>query len=305
MTYSYPNFIPIATTANTTKNKNNLSQNYRLYKFVDGRDPRYQELLSHPQPVKDNQHCFGSASGPQRATTTTFVLYIPGHEGSYTQARSLGAHGTSWTHAQHDVRPGQRALRKGHYWRGGSGDGSNDNVGIPLSQFVYEVYAVDFAEQGGALHGNYLKAQSDYVVHVLQYLQEACQVVSSEIQVVAHSMGGYVAKLALAQLSSRAASGGGIVVAQNVITLATPHNNPLYAFDETIHEVHHQEISNNIPSKNSSTSRRHENENDTDNNNVLWISISGGLRDEMIAPEACEIPTTPTDNSNSLSVSPI
>lgn len=65
----------------------------------------------------------------------------------------------------------------------------------------------------------------------------------------------------------------------NMITLATPHAHPLYAFDASISRVHQQlQVSN---SKN------------------LMVSISGGLRDEMIDPAACEI----QDSGSSLSVS--
>jgi hypothetical protein len=39
-----------------------------------------------------------------------------------------------------------------------------------LDQFVYEVYAVDFAEQGGAWHGRFLEVQSDFVARVTEQL---------------------------------------------------------------------------------------------------------------------------------------
>lgn len=54
----------------------------------------------------------------------------------------------------------------------------------------------------------------------------------------------------------------------NIITLATPHSNPLYGFDESIYELHQKLLT--------------EQHDDT-----LIVSISGGLRDEMIAPSAC------------------
>ena len=75
-------------------------------------------------------------------------------------------------------------------------------------------------------------------------------------------MGGYVARLTPLRHPQTHP------LLRNIITLATPHSNPLYAFDESVHEVH-QTIQN-------------EQHNDT-----LIISISGGLRDEMIEPSAC------------------
>ena len=151
MTYSYPKFVPLSGQPRFTP-PTKLSRHYKLYKFVDGRDPRYQNLLHHSQPIHGNQqHC---------GTNTTIVLYIPGHWGSYSQARSLGAHGTQWTNAQQDSRIGVRSLVTGEW----SGKASR------LDQFVYEVYAVDFAEQGGAWHGRFLEAQSDFVAQVTEAL---------------------------------------------------------------------------------------------------------------------------------------
>ena len=152
MTYSYPNFVSLSVQPSTIQSTK-LSRHYKLYKFVDGRDPRYQHLIHSSQPLHSStqQHCGANA---------TVVLYIPGHWGSYSQARSLGAHGTQWTKAQQDSRSGVRALMTGEW----SGKTSR------LDQFVYEVYAVDFAEQGGAWHGRFLEAQSDFVAQVTEQL---------------------------------------------------------------------------------------------------------------------------------------
>jgi PGAP1-like protein len=151
MTYSYPNFVSLSVQPSKIQSTK-LSRHYKLYKFVDGRDPRYQHLIHSLPPLHSTQqHCGANA---------TVVLYIPGHWGSYSQARSLGAHGTQWTKAQQDSRRGVRALRMGEW----SGKTSR------LDQFVYEVYAVDFAEQGGAWHGRFLEAQSDFVAQVTEQL---------------------------------------------------------------------------------------------------------------------------------------
>jgi pimeloyl-ACP methyl ester carboxylesterase len=91
--------------------------------------------------------------------------------------------------------------------------------------------------------------------------QENCQV--SSMTLVGHSMGGYVARLTPIRHPSIA------VLVPSIITLATPHHNPLYAFDKSVHDVH-QQI-----------------QQQTRNNSTLIVSISGGVRDEMIAPSAC------------------
>jgi len=150
MTYSYPNFLEVET---EFQSPSKLSDAYKLYKFVDGRDPRYQLLLQAPQPLEGNGHC-------SRSTNATLVLYIPGHWGSYTQARSVGAHGTQWTRAHENTNDGQQRMVNGGW------HGKADR----LDHFIYEVYSVDFAEQGGALHGRFLERQSDFVAHTVRWL---------------------------------------------------------------------------------------------------------------------------------------
>jgi hypothetical protein len=78
-------------------------------------------------------------------------------------------------------------------------------------------------------------------------------------------MGGYVARLTPMRHPSIAA------LVPSIITLATPHHNPLYAFDKSVQDVHQQL----------------QQQTQTQNNSTLIVSISGGLRDEMIAPSAC------------------
>jgi hypothetical protein len=60
---------------------------------------------------------------------------------------------------------------------------------------------------------------------------------------------------------------------RNIITLATPHTNPIYSFDSSIQEIY-QRIKENK------------------NRDTLIVSISGGPRDEMIEPSAGDVKTT-------------
>jgi pimeloyl-ACP methyl ester carboxylesterase len=141
---------------------------------------------------------------------------------------------------------------------------------------VYEVYAVDFAEQGGALHGAFLKLQSEFVATVLQQMIQDCSHNDEipRITLVAHSMGGYVARLTMQNQPSLRAH------VKNIITLATPHQNPLYAFEPTIHELHQQLAQSGQKASQEIIEDQ------------LIVSISGGLRDEMIDPYAGELPST-------------
>lgn len=254
MTYSMREFLPVETINNTTL----LFPNYRLYKFVDRRDPRYQHLLPQSRdnthqipPLSRTQHCLAKhhPTVQPKDIPLHIALYIPGHWGSYEQARSLGAHGVQLTRQREDATRIRNQL-----WNGQMNSTS-------LSNFVYEVYALDFSEQGGALHGQFLQSQSDFLARIVSQLSQDCQT-KSTITLVAHSMGGYVAQLALQDYPHLRKHVTGI------ITLATPHANPLYALDPSIARLHEQlhNEGHEMP--------------------VRVISISGGIRDEMIDPFA-------------------
>lgn len=82
--------------------------------------------------------------------------------------------------------------------------------------------------------------------------------------IVAHSMGGLVARLAPILHPETT------LLLPNIITLATPHSNPLYGFDKSIHEIH--------------TKIQNEQQDET-----LVVSLSGGLKDEMIEESSCYV----------------
>lgn len=162
MTYSHRRFLEIDTPVVST---NSISSQYKLYKFVDQRDPRYQRLLRVPQPISESHNWCGITSSNSNSTTASsrrIVLYIPGHWGSFEQARSVGAHGIQLTGQrddQHSMKV-HNAL-KNELWSG---------MAEKEEDFVYDVYTVDFAEQGGALHGQFLLEQSAYVASIVEYI---------------------------------------------------------------------------------------------------------------------------------------
>jgi hypothetical protein len=161
MTYSMRRFLEIDTPVFST---NALSSQYKLYKFVDQRDPRYQRLLRAPQPISESHNWCGitASSNSSTASSRRIVLYIPGHWGSFEQARSVGAHGIQLTGQgddQHSMNV-KNALKNEHW----SGTAEKEE------EFVYDVYTVDFAEQGGALHGQFLLEQSAYVASIVEYI---------------------------------------------------------------------------------------------------------------------------------------
>lgn len=96
-------------------------------------------------------------------------------------------------------------------------------------------------------------------------------------------MGGIVAELALIRHVEIAE------FVPNIITLATPHSNPLYAFDKSVRNVY-QLIEKQQEARLQNTSS-------------LLISISGGIRDEMIEPSACSFSNERHDERSSNVVS--
>jgi hypothetical protein len=75
-------------------------------------------------------------------------------------------------------------------------------------------------------------------------------------------MGGYVARLTPILHPST------VPYLHNTITLAMPHSNPVFAFDESVYELHQKLVTEQ-------------------QDDPLIVSFSGGLRDEMIAPSVC------------------
>jgi hypothetical protein len=154
MTYSQRQFLHIELPL--TNDTLPLARTYRLYKFVDQRDPRYRRFLNAPQPLPGSDWC-GTTTTP-----THVVLYIPGHWGSYSQSRSVGAHGIQLTGRMEDRHARLAYTSLGNnLWNGTAKQEKN---------FVYDVYSLDFSEQGGALHGDFLLAQSHFAAMAVEKL---------------------------------------------------------------------------------------------------------------------------------------
>ncbi|OEU16098.1 hypothetical protein FRACYDRAFT_238685 [Fragilariopsis cylindrus CCMP1102] len=232
------------------------TNSYGFYKFVDRRDPRYTKFINTPQknkptidnPVKRNEHCKNNPN---------IVLYVPGHWGSYDQSRSLGAHGIQLTGANDpNVFAIKKLLSKMNNDNGNSdGNDTDTNTNTSINKFIYDVYAIDFNEQGSALHG----FMGGYVIRLM--------LKNNPEFVVGSGIGSDDGK-SESGLSGGHGHGHGINI-QNVITLATPHSNPLYSFDKSIYDIHQQILVEQQQQQ-----------------QPLIISISGGLRDEMIDPSA-------------------
>ena len=132
------------------------------------------------------------------------ILYVPGHWGSFSQSRSIGAHGTRWT------EPYARAkLDQEMYESLQTGRGMNDGLDLPingsnvfsadhdvtdwltssqfqnqrrkyLDGFVMDVFALDFDGEGAALHPSRLVRQADFFARSVQAIAKGCQLVSKQ-----------------------------------------------------------------------------------------------------------------------------
>ena len=287
---------------------------YRLLKFTDARDPRHQHLYDVSGYMIENWEnqnkrskstkegrllelndnwCllpnnitkskgWNGAPYPHRGHP---VLYIPGHWGSFSQARSIGAHGTRWTgrslHGKrlHDVYDSFLNGRGMHDGRNLNAPKTEDQFMdwyqssyslSYLNEFVMDVYSLDFNEEGAALHPSILLRQAEFFAKAVETMVDGCNLNGTGTTIVAHSIGAWVVRISL-KMHPHLVERGWV---KNVITLASPLGGVPYAVDAGVHDI-----------------ARHLNDDDRNIGNVTFISVSGGLRDEMIPPEVCEIPS--------------
>jgi pimeloyl-ACP methyl ester carboxylesterase len=286
MTYSRYKFLPIEVTNYTAG-----ARPYRLMKFVDARDPRNVHLWEggsigekqsdpHDDGTKVHRLSDNWCLLPQSNYTVENeifamapypnpghpVLFIPGHWGEYRQARSLGAHGTTFTRRSHSYQYQNDVVRglKDGTLNGkveGDGDGNGD-----INHFIYDVYTADFDGEGSGLHGSRMVRQAYFVAQSILTIAKACN--AESITVVGHSIGGIVAK-AVPLLSPEARQ-----YIKTIVTLASPHRGFPYSFDSSVQRFYNYIDEWNIKERKEAPT---------------IISISGGLRDELIPPSTCAI----------------
>ena len=253
---------------------------YRLLKFTDGRDWRYQHLPDTNKPDKNDRNTYEAVSNINWCQTGNIlqrhpghiVLYVPGHDGQYQQARSLGAHGLNLTRHSNSIPGGDENDLLEELW-----DGKKNASAKDVDDFVFDVYAADFNGEGGGLHGSRLFAQSEFIAMSLERINEECgNEYTDQITVVAHSLGGLVARKAVLEVNDKRFKRGEKPLVRNLITLASPHSFIPLIFEPSVYRFHtalvQQEASE---TKHTGAS-------------FTLISISGGLRDELIPPSSCE-----------------
>lgn len=178
----------------------------------------------------------------------TPAIFIPGNAGSFGQVRSVASS------AHHLFKNGQ------------GGDDARE----------IDWWTVDFNEDFSAFHGQTMHDQAEYINEVLQYLLEQYPM-TQQIPILAHSMGGIVARLMILKESHPPGS------VDTIITLSTPHAYPPVPLDMGVEQVYSQ-----------INTRWEENAGD-----ILLISLSGGILDNQLSSEPAILPLARIWYSNS------
>ena len=263
----------------------------RVYKFMDHRDPR--RLRQRPR------HGFGQAAQDgYRATIDSdicptgdnntsqhFILYIPGYGGSYQQARSLGVHGLQL--ARHVIpQYEQERIRQGLM------DGNLHSSALNVSDFIFDVYTMDFDHHFAKipLHAFPLYKQARDISNVIYTFTKQCPLVR-DVTLVGHSLGSIVARKAITsmiheqqqQQQQQQQDNTQNPILVNLITLASPHQYMPFLLESSLFQFYHQlQKEEEIIMNKSSSRAKHPNSYIPN----IQISLSGGLKDELIPPEA-------------------
>jgi glycosylphosphatidylinositol deacylase len=167
------------------------------------------------------------------------ALFIPGNAGSFGQVRSVASS------AHHLYKSGQ------------GGDGVSE----------VDWWTVDFNEDFSAFHGQTMHDQAEYINEVLRFLLNKYPS-TRRIPILAHSMGGIVARLMMLKDSHPLGS------VDTIITLSSPHAYPPVPLDGGVEQVYDQ-----INSQWGKTAQ-----------NTLLISLSGGILDNQLSSEPASLP---------------
>ncbi|KAK4702313.1 GPI inositol-deacylase, partial [Phenoliferia sp. Uapishka_3] len=221
------------------------------------------------------------------ALSGTPVVFVPGNAGSFRQVRSLAsAASRSWWEL-----PGVR--RKG---------GTSPREGGRSLDF----FTIDYNDDFSAFHGQTLLDQAEYLADSIRFIlslyhQESGSNVPdpTSVIVVAHSMGGIVARAAFLHPHFQAQS------ISTLITFATPHVSPPVSVDRNIDRVYdhinsYWRRSYGLTSSTSSPATTTEHEALQD---LVLISIGGGISDVTIASESVSLASLlPLNDSHGFTV---
>ena len=228
-----------------------------LYRFVDAGDERAYSILNPSNHDENNNHINTNDSICPFNDDETIILFLPGHFGSHTQSRSIGAHGLG-------------------------GHGMTRTFSEEKLTMKYATYAVSFEDDWSAFpHASVLYNQAEFVVDVIEYLGERCggsgnrnetvRIRKGGIIMVGHSFGGIVARLAMTMITNSSS----LSLVKGLVTLATPHLYQPYSIHPSFTNLYRR-------------LKEEEKKDIVNNHQIPLVSFSGGWRDELIPPFSVE-----------------
>ena len=268
MTWMQPNYVALPL---------NHSR-YTLYRYRDSRESRPRTGTSA-----------SSSSSSMSSMSNVALLFVPGHGGSYQQARSIGAHAIGLSRRNN---PPSHPIVNNVDNNNNNNNNNNDGSANPRVL----VYALDFQEEPTNLHGRLVEEQAQFVGQAVRHLQQS----GFRVLVFAHSLGGYAALWAVARRYCHIPL---------VLTLGTPHRHPVLTWDATLRTIHRNYVHHQWNSRTGRYHPHHDSSNNNNNNSgsfslpeptTVVLSLSGGFRDELIPPHACRAPRKRVVDHNNL-----
>lgn len=205
------------------------------------------------------------------------VLFVPGNGGSMRQIRSIAGEaavqfwgGRNHTQTQRDSDTDTESRDTFAF---GEEEEEDTEVDLPLDFFT-----VNFQEDLTAFDGTTVVDQAEYLNKAITYilsLYKSHDSPPTSVILIGHSMGGIVART-MVTLDSYVPQS-----INTILTLATPHVLPPVSFDKGIVGLYHQV--NEYWSRETRAGGKLE--------NTLLVSITGGIRDQMIPAEYSSVHT--------------
>ncbi|XP_062198955.1 uncharacterized protein LOC133901587 isoform X2 [Phragmites australis] len=258
MTYMYPTYIPIAATP-----RNVSSDRYGLFLYHEGW-----------KQIDFAKHVKGLNGVP--------VLFIPGNGGSYKQVRSVAAE---------SFRAYQNGPLEPTFYQEASSTLSvseREDFSIP-SRYgrMLDWFAVDLEGEHSAMDGQILEEHTEFVVYAIHRIldqykeshlarskggaQSSCSLPSNVI-LVGHSMGGFVARAALVHPNLRKSA------VETILTLSSPHQYPPIALQPSLGQFFSHVNEEWRKGYRMGVSRA----SSPKLSNVIVVSVSGGIHDYQV-----------------------
>ncbi|AGV14473.1 GPI inositol-deacylase [Cryptococcus neoformans AD2-60a] len=226
-----------------------MSPSYRRLEWIDFISTRYALYLYREQGWDSEDTLSGHP-----------VLFVPGNAGSYQQVRSVASSTSKQFYEQ--MKEKERSV---------------------MTAKKIDFFTADLKEEFSAFHARTLREQAVFIQHCIKgILQEYTHLPQekrpTQVTLLAHSMGGVVARLAMDPATS--------ISVDIIVTLSTPHIIPPLALERDMDSIYsliswrRQHISTHPP----------------------LISICGGISDTQVVSDSCALPFFQTGNNSDIAV---